>query len=219
MCRGHDNSSMKTARNALYVRRGKLSSGLWNVSAFGQDAAADGTLQHGGDEPDYEAAWRVSEPAAGLVHVTVGSYLIPSPPALWYVWVDEPKAAPAATNLVAFGGDRFAPGTIINHYTFATAGVSNGDQAGAVRWYPADGQVHQVYVSTAWRRMFVASTMLYVADAFHQANGWEGRLHGDGRRTALGQMLVAGLRHPNRAKQLTQQMPPMDEGDYSAADE
>lgn len=53
--------------------------------------------------------------------------------------------------------------------------------------------------------------MLYVADAFHQANGWSGKIHGDGRRTALGQMLTAGLRHPNRAKQLTEEMPPMDE--------
>lgn len=34
---------------------------------------------------------------------------------------------------------------------------------------------------------------------------------GDGRRTALGQMLLAGLLHPNRAKQLSEEMPPMDD--------
>ena len=174
---------------------------------------ADGTVQNGGTEPDYEAAWQVTEAPGALARVSVGSYLLPNPPALWYVWVDEPKTKPAGTNLVAFGGDRFEPGTIVNRYTFATAGVPNGEQAGAVRWYPGDGQVHQVYVSPAWRRQFVASTMLYVADAFHQANGWEGRLHGDGRRTALGQMLAAGLRHPNRARELTEEMPPMDEAD------
>lgn len=201
---------MRRARNVLYVRKGRLESGLWHVSAHGMDDnVADGTIVEG-DEPDQEAAWSTSASEAGLVHVSIGEYLLPHPPALWFVWVDEPKASPAATNLVAFGSDRFPPGTVVSRYAFATAGVPNGEQAGAVRWYPGTGQVHQVYVSPEWRRRNVASTLLYTADAFHQTNGWEGKIHGDGRRTALGQMLLAGLLHPNRAKLLTEQMPPMD---------
>lgn len=200
---------MKTARNVRYVRTGRLASGLWRVAGFGDDAVADGTIVEG-DEPDQEAAWRVSEATGALAHVSVGRYLLPEQPDLWFVWVDEPKASPAATNLVAFGGDRFAPGTIVSRYTFATAGVPNGEQAGAVRWYPRDGLVHQIFVAPSWRRRFVASMLLYTADAFHQAQEWPGRLHGDGRRTALGQLFAAGLRHPNRARALTEEMPPMD---------
>lgn len=208
--RFHDNSSMKNARNAVYHRRGRLPSGLWEVAAFGSDDARDGEILEGVPEPPTEPAWRVSEASPGLVHVEVGRYLLPEQPRLWYVWVDEHRASPAATNLVAFGGDRFPAGTIISHMTFATAGVPNGDQAGAVRWYPRDGLVHQIFVAPAWRRRFVASMLLYTADAFHQAQGWEGKIHADGRRTALGQLFAAGLRHPNRARQLTEEMPEMD---------
>ncbi|MDO7883303.1 hypothetical protein [Antiquaquibacter soli] len=210
---------MKTARNARYVRRGRLSSGLWDVAAYGDDSVADGTIDDGGAEPDIEAAWSVTEADAGLAHVAIGRYLLPEQPALWFVWVDEPSASPAATNLVAFGGDRFPAGTIISRYAFATARVPNGEQAGAVRWYPRDGLVHQIFVAPEWRRRFVASTLLYTADAFHQANGWAGKLHGDGRRTALGQVFTAALRHPNRARQLTEEMPPMDEGALGRARE
>lgn len=201
---------MKPARNALYVRRGRMDSGLWEVRAFGSDSVDDGVIREGGDEPDQEPAWATFSAEPGLLRVEIGSYLLAAPPRLWFVWVDEPKTKPAGTNLVAFGGDRFAPGTVVSRYTFATAGVSNGEQAGAVRWYPGGGQVHQVFVAPEWRRQNVASTLLYTADAFHQAKGWEGKLHGDGRRTALGQLMLAGLMHPNRARQLTQEMPPMD---------
>lgn len=192
------------------MRRGRLDSGLWDVSAYGIEDAPDGTIQDGGTEPEQEPAWSTHHAEPGLVRISIGQYLLPEPPPLWFVWVDEPKSSPAGTNLVAFGGGQYPPGTVISRYTFATAGVPNGEQAGAVRWYPGGGQVHQVFVSPEWRRRNVASTLLYTADAFHQANGWEGKLHGDGRRTALGQMLLAGLLHPNRAKQLTEEMPPMD---------
>ncbi|HWR84889.1 MAG TPA: hypothetical protein VN200_02720 [Rhodoglobus sp.] len=44
-------------------------------------------------------------------------------------------------------------------------------------------------------------------------------LFGGGRRTALGQMLLAGIAHPNRARALTQQMPPMDADEAERARE
>lgn len=201
---------MRTARNITYLRHGRLESGLWEVSAFGIEDTADGRVLEGGDAPDDEAVWSTHAADPGLVRIAIGAYLLPNPPALWFVWVDEPKASPKATNLVAFGGDRFEAGTVVSRYTFATAGVPNGEQAGAVRWYPGGGQVHQVFVAPEWRRKNVASTLLYTADAFHQANGWDGKLHGDGRRTALGQLMLSGLLHPNRAKALTEEMPPMD---------
>lgn len=202
----------------LYARRGRLPSGLWEVRAFGDDDVEDGTIVDG-DGPDRPFAWATHPAQPGLTRIEIGGYLLPDPPALWFVHVDEPRAQPPAAHLVAFGGDRFPPGTVINGYTFATAGVPNGEQAGAVRWYRDTGLVHQIFVAPHWRRRFVASTLLYTADAFHQANGWPGKLHGDGRRTALGQLLLAGLRHPNRARQLTEQMPPMDPDELARASE
>lgn len=201
---------MTTPRNFLYVRRGRLASGLWDVAAYGDDSVADGTVVEGEPEQPGEPFWSVGEASPGLLHVEVGREVLPERPDLWFVSVDEPRASPAATNLVAFGGGRFPAGTVISQYTFATARVPNGEQAGAVRWYPRDGLVHQIFVSPSWRRQFVASTLLYTADAVHQAKGWAGKVHADGRRTALGQVLAAGLRHPNRARALTEEMPPMD---------
>jgi hypothetical protein len=201
---------MRPAQNMMYARRRRLENDLWEVRAFRDDTVADGTVT----EADVSASsivWSTHEAAVGLVRVEIGDDELPGSAPLWFVHVDEPRATPRATNLVAFGGDRFPPGTVVSRYAFATAGVQNGEQAGAVRWYPGTGLVHQIFVPPAWRRRFVASTLLYTADAFHQANGWPGKLHGDGRRTALGQLLLAGLRHPNRVRELTEEMPPMDE--------
>jgi hypothetical protein len=44
-------------------------------------------------------------------------------------------------------------------------------------------------------------------------HGWLGRLHSDGRRTALGEELVAGLRHPDRIAPLAYRMDPLDPED------
>jgi hypothetical protein len=65
----------------------------------------------------------------------------------------------------------------------------------------------------------VASALIYAASAYHQLHGWAGRLHSDGRRTSMGQQLVAGLRHPDRIAPLSTLMPPMDptEGGASPA--
>ena len=58
----------------------------------------------------------------------------------------------------------------------------------------------------------MATAVIYAASAYHQLHGWPGRLHSDGRRTTLGEQLVAGLRHPDRIAPLETLMPPMDEG-------
>jgi hypothetical protein len=78
-----------------------------------------------------------------------------------------------------------------------------------VRWY-RNGLVHQIFVAKDYRRMHLATILLYMAGAWHQANGWEGRIHGDGRRTELGEQLLATLNHPQRYAPLDQVMPPMD---------
>jgi hypothetical protein len=58
--------------------------------------------------------------------------------------------------------------------------------------------------------MHLGTVLIYAAEALHQAQGWPGHLHGDGRRTDLGSRFAAGVRHPQRVAPLTDLMPDMD---------
>lgn len=195
---------------ALYVRRGRLPSGWWEVRAFASDEVEDGSIREG-DEPDIPWGWSVEEaPAPALARVGISPGLVEDPPPLWFVLVDEPRANPRAVNLVGYADEVVEPGTVIPRFTFPTLRVPNDHQVGAVRWYPATGRVHQIFVAPPWRRRRVASTLLIAADAVHQANGWAGVLHGDGRRTVLGQLFVDTLRFQHRIAVLDRVEPPMD---------
>lgn len=202
-----------TPSNVWYIRDGQLDSGNWRVSAYRGPEHPDGTVvayPELGETAGAALIWRSEPSERGIVRVRVPLEEVPDAPPLWFVHVDEPKASPSATNLVAFRTDDFEPGTIISRYTFATAGVHNDKQAGAVRWYRDSAIVHQVFVSREWRRQHVGSSLLYAADALHQSLGWEGHLHSDGRRTTLGQQFIASIRYPGRFAPLEQVMPPMD---------
>lgn len=201
---------MKATSTVWYRREALQPSGLWTVTAHQNDDHADGEVVDGQFAPAGSPwIWRTREPEHGILAVDIAPELQEHAPPLWYVNVDEPTAKPPATNLVAFPTDDYAPGTIVSRYTFATAGVDNALQAGALRWYRT-GIVHQVFVAQEWRRKFVASMLLYAGSAFHQANGWPGYLRSDGRRTDLGEQFAAGARHPQRFAALDTTMPPMD---------
>ena len=200
---------VKAATSAWYRRGARDDSGLWAVTAYESDDHADGEVVDDDPDPGIPWLWRTHVPERGILAVELAPGLQEQAPPLWYVNVDEPTATPPATNLVAFATEHYAPGTIVSRYAFAGAGVHNDLQAGAVRWY-RDGIVHQIFVAPAWRRRFVASTLLYAASAFHQSNGWPGHLRSDGRRTDLGDRFAAGSRHPQRFAPLEKTMPPMD---------
>jgi len=197
---------------AWYRRLARLESGLWLAEAIESDRHPDGTVA-----PDEETAdsavdgpvlWRTEPSEFGLLRVSLDA--IPGLPRVWFTFVDEPRGAPAAANLVAFATPAFPPGTVVSGYTFASAGVPNDQQAGAVRWY-RDGRIHQIFVAPDHRRQNVGTALLYAASAWHQASGWSGKLHADGRRTELGQRFAAGVRHPSRLQPLSETMPPMDQ--------
>lgn len=200
-----------TETNAWYVRQGRLSPDLLEVSCFRSDRHDDGVVvPDAGDTAGLPLLWRTSSSDVGLLTVSLAPDAAPGSPDLWFVWVDEPKASTPATNLVAFATDRFAPGTVVSNHTFASLGVPNEQQAAAVRWYPASGVVHQIYVAERWRRLHVGTALIYTASALHQAKAWPGRLHSDGRRTDIGERFTAGLRHPRRIAARDADMPPMD---------
>jgi GNAT superfamily N-acetyltransferase len=111
---------------------------------------------------------------------------LPGAPLLWYVELPEPTAAPPATTLVAFSDARHADGRLLGQGDARTAGITADGQVAAIRWWPASGLVHQIYVGPAHRRRGVANKMVRAAFGLQAARGLPA-LHGDGRRTDLGE--------------------------------
>jgi GNAT superfamily N-acetyltransferase len=201
-----------TPPNIVYTRDHTIDGIGFAVTARMTAEHPDGSYV---EHPDnaWPMLWRTSPSDRGILHIEVADVVAPEAPDLWFVRIDEPKASPAAVHLVAFTNDARPAGTVVNHYQFATMGVHSDEQAGAVRWYPRDGLVHQVYVSPQWRRLQVGTKLLYSAGAFHQSMGWPGKLHSDGRRTPAGDALTSTILHPIRIAPLTETMPSMDAPD------
>ena len=189
-----------------YARRSTQPNGLHLVSAFRGTEVPDGETLHDGKP----ALWSTEPSDQGLIRVRVADEVAPTAPAAWFVSVNEPRADPPAANLVAYVTDDFPPGTIVNRFQFGSLGLKSESQVGAIRWLWQFGVVHQVFVAPQWRRHRLGTVLIYTASAFHQANGWPGRLHGNGQYTELGDRFLATLDHPERIPPLTETMPPMD---------
>lgn len=200
----------------FYVRDQALAEGRWAVSAYASDRFAEGEIvipdvaSEAVADPSTRLVWRTSASDRGIIRIERGPQEVPGAPDLWFVNVDEPKASPKATNLVGFATDHFEPGTVVNRYQFASLGLPNDEQVGAIRWYTELAIVHQVFVAEKWRRLRAGSAILYAADAFHQSMGRPGTLKSDGRHTDLGDQFLAAQKYPARFPTRTAVMPPMD---------
>jgi GNAT superfamily N-acetyltransferase len=196
---------------AWYVRGAALPGGKFQVRCIIDEAQADGVVL---DDPVEDHGmflqWRAGLDGSGRPRMQISPLAVPGAPQMWFVDVTELDAEPPARSLVGFASGHLPSGTVVSNAIFFSMPVTSDQQAGAVRWWFEDGVVDQVYVAPEWRRRGVASLLLYTADAYHQFNGWPQSVHSDGRRTALGEALVAGLRFPERIAQLTEQMLPMD---------
>ena len=191
-----------------YRELGQTPSGLRLAEAWESAAHAEG--EYSDDQPgDAELVWRTASTERGQLRIEIPPHRAPGAPPLWFVVVDEPRAAKPACNLVAYGGDALPAGTVITNHAFATLGVRSDAQLGAVRWY-RDGLVHQIFVSPDHRRQNIGTALLHAAGAWQQANRWAGYLHSDGRRTLLGQLFLAAKQYPGRVRALTETMPDMD---------
>lgn len=131
---------------------------------------------------------------------------------LWFVEVVESSARPPATNLVAFTGHDVAPWTLLDNLDVGRTGVSSEAQLGAVRWYPATGEIDQIYVAPRWRRRSIATTLLILASALSLARDWRS-LWSDGQRTVLGETFRNAFEWGDRAAELTHVSPPMTPAD------
>lgn len=203
--------------HAWYLRDGRLDGRFWQARCFLDDRFPDGHIVDpdgaragdAGDLSDTLEIWRTSLDPAGHLVITVNDWAAPDAPDLWYVVLREPGDRPA-TSLVAYSTPHFVPGAVVEDHEFFPLPVRNDEQVAALRWWHEEATVDQVFVSRAYRRSHAATKIIYAASSFHQANGWRGRLHSDGRRTELGEQLVVGMRHSVRIAPWTEPIEPMD---------
>jgi GNAT superfamily N-acetyltransferase len=138
---------------------------------------------------------------------------LPGAPLLWYVELTEPDADPPATTLVAFSDARFADAELLSQDEARTAGISAAAQVGAIRWWPGTGLVHQIYVGPAHRRRGVGRKLATAAFGLQAARGLPA-LHGDGRRTEMGEQWRQALPEAVAARMApwSQRLAPMTPG-------
>lgn len=132
----------------------------------------------------------------------------PKAPALWFAELPEPDAKVPADNLVAFVGHDVPAGSLLGPGALGAVGVASADQVGAARWYPATGEVDQVYVQPEWRRRTIGSALMAACGTLNVVRGGP-RVWGDGQRTALGDRFVKASPWSDRGAELTHLAPPM----------
>ncbi|WP_436795260.1 hypothetical protein [Actinospongicola halichondriae] len=219
MADNDDDPVPTSGTNAWYHRIGALPGGRWQTRCYFSDHHPDGNIvEEPGDIADCFEIWHAALDGEGRPWVQVNPDAVPGAPAMWFVALPERGGSRPAMTLVGYAHDAIPAGSVVNDATFFHLPVANDDQVGAIRWWTDEAVVDQVYVGDQWRRRHVASALIYAASAYHQLHGWPGRLSSDGRRTTMGQSLVAGLRHPDRIAPLDEVMPPMDPSDRTADD-
>ncbi len=164
------------------------------------------------DTGDAVELWRCEPDAAGRPVVRVAGAPDGAAAGVWFVLVEDldGDGPDDAVDLIAFTTPDVASGTVIGAAAFAALAVASEEQLGAIRWSPVTAVIEQVYVLPERRRRRLGTLLVYAASAVHQARGWPGALHADGRRTVLGDRLAAELPHPQRVSDLTHRAAPMD---------
>jgi hypothetical protein len=203
-----------TAGNAWYHREAyDEATGTWQVSCYLGDRFPDGEVAPVAGADDLAGAvrlWHARLDGDGRPVLQVAEQAAPQAPAVWYVAIPHHDHDPPTFDLVAFRTDHVAAETVIDDPTFMLLPVRAAEQVAAIRWWPSTAVVDQVYVTPDLRRSQLATKLVYAASAYHQLQGWPGRLHSDGRRTELGDRFTAGLRHPSRIAPWTGYSRPMD---------
>lgn len=196
---------------AWYERLAALPDGRWHVRCWMHDRHPDGeVIAAPGDHAADFLLWDADVDASGRPVISISPAVRPGSPEVWFVELHGEDAHGPAVTLVAFDTPHLPPGTVVTDPVFFHMPVRSEQQVAAIRWWRADAVVDQVYVRADMRRSHLATHVIYAASAFHQFHGWPGRLHSDGRRTMLGEALVAEFRHPGRIAPLENLLTPMD---------
>jgi GNAT superfamily N-acetyltransferase len=150
--------------------------------------------------------------ARRVVGLQVMPWFAPKAPPMWFGEHRESTATPPAVSLMAFTGAGQSPHQLVDEAGLRDLPVSTSDQLGALRWYPATGEIDQIYVQPSWRRRNVASALLAAAASLSVARGWP-RFWSDGQRTIMGEQLRNGRSWKARAADITHVAPPMTPGE------
>ena len=184
---------------------------------------------HSDDRPDgteivVEPDWIEPQQTIGAVllgehgaptDIAVRAEVRPDTPPLWYAELRELTGRPPAVSMLAFSGAGVAPGRLLDRTAAGNVDVTTDDQLAAIRWYPATGEIDQIYVAPHARRRGIATVLLHAAGMLSVANGW-GRLWSDGQRTMLGEHLRNSRDWQHRAADLTHIAPPMTPGEAAS---
>ena len=194
-----------------FVRERRLPEHRWAVRGVLDDAHPDGAVL---DDPiDTEGMyvmWRTFSDEAGRLVVFPSAMELDGTPKLWFVDTSNEVTTPGLVTLVAFGSDHLPAGTVVANSTFTTMPVASKEQAGAIRWSRSDGAVDQLFVQESWRRKGIGTLLLFAAGAFHQAHGWAGSIHSDGRHTQMGDAFAMAQDFPHRIPEDVKIVVPMD---------
>ena len=143
-----------------------------------------------------------------VASLDVTALCAPKAPPLWFAELAEPDAAPPAVSLVAFSGHDVQAGSLLDRSQLTDVQVTSGDQLAALRWYPATGEIDQVYVAPTSRRQTIGSAMFLAVGTLSLARDWP-RIWADGQRTAMGDRLRQASPFRHRTAELTNLAPPM----------
>jgi GNAT superfamily N-acetyltransferase len=139
-----------------------------------------------------------------------------STPPMWFTEVRESTGRPPAVSLLAFTGAGVRAGRILDSTAVADVGVVSANQLAAIRWYPATGEIDQIYVAPEARRRGIATVLVHATAMIAVSRGWK-RLWSDGQRTVLGEELRNSRDWRDRAAELTHIAPPMTPGEAAIA--
>ena len=173
-------------------RRSASPPGALDVFVVPGDDHPDGTLVDlDGDPPRPPIVTAHVDPAGRITGIAVAPDLAGAAPPLWYVEAPETSANPPAMVLVAYSSDDLVDGTVVDNATFASMPIRSDAQVAAIRWWPPNGQIHQIYVGPEHRRRGIGRKLFAAAGGYVAARGWP-RLWVSGERTDLGE---AALEH------------------------
>jgi GNAT superfamily N-acetyltransferase len=169
-----------------YVRERREPSGRWAVDAHRGDAHPDAAVL---DARDARLAgtmpvWSVADDDEGRARIRFPG--MPTAPPVVLVVLRDRSALPDLVDLVALpvtGNDGPPPGTVLDVAGLVDSGRRLEEQVGAVRWRRSDGRIERLALASAAAGPGQLMMLLaQAASAYHQANGWSGALHADGRR-------------------------------------
>jgi GNAT superfamily N-acetyltransferase len=131
-------------------------------------------------------------------------------PRIWWVESPETAANPPAMTLIAFATSDLPASAVIEQPRFRSMRVESSSQVGAVRWWPAAGQIHQIYVAPEQRRQGIGTSLLFAAAGYARLRDWP-LLWGSGQRTDLGEAFVTQAHDviSGRVEARTHNLPPM----------